>query len=79
MDEKPSQKSNEMLKIASKVILIPTYLGIFPIVYGLIGAWLDRYFETNWLAVFFVFIGFFSGIRQSYLVIKRLRNTTHHQ
>jgi hypothetical protein len=79
MDDRPSQKSSEMLRIAGKVILIPTYLGIFPIAYGLIGSWLGRYFEIKWLAVLFVFIGFYSGIRQSYLVIKRLKYTSEDQ
>lgn len=76
MDEKPSQTSSEinsgMYRKAAQVFMIPMFLGVFPLVYGWIGMRLDRYFETNWLAALFVVLGFYSGIRQSYLIIRRI-------
>ncbi len=74
MNDEPSQKKYELLRTAGQCSLIPCYLAVFPFVYGWIGKWLDQYFGTNWLGLLFVIIGVFSGVRQSYFIVKRLRN-----
>lgn len=71
----PDQKKLEMVRIAGQASLIPVYLAVFPLAYGFIGKWLDGYFQTHWLMLLFVLLGFFSGIRQSYFIIQRLKNT----
>ena len=60
------------LRIAGQCMFIPIYLALFPIAFYHIGKWLDGWFETSGIKVFFLFLGLFSGFRQTYFLIKQL-------
>lgn len=72
-----SPHSNEFskyswMRIVGQCAFIPTFLALFPIAFFFIGKWLDGYFGTAWIKIVFLFLGLFSGFRQTYFIIKRL-------
>ncbi len=60
------------VRIAGQATFIPVFLALYPIAFYAIGGWLDEYFQTTWLKILFLFLGIFSGFRQTYFVIRRL-------
>ncbi|MBZ0258641.1 AtpZ/AtpI family protein, partial [bacterium] len=60
------------VRIAGQASFIPVYLALYPIAFFMIGRWLDNYFGLTWIKIPFLFLGMFSGFRQTYFVIRRL-------
>lgn len=60
------------VRIAGQASFIPVFLALYPIAFFMIGRWLDDYFGLTWLKIPFLFLGMFSGFRQTYFVIRRL-------
>jgi len=66
------EKKYAWIKIAGQCSFIPIYLALFPIAFHYIGQQLDHFFGTDWLRVVFLFLGIFSGFRQTFLLIRDL-------
>ncbi|MBN2328413.1 MAG: AtpZ/AtpI family protein [Candidatus Omnitrophica bacterium] len=72
---KPSKSESSKyawLRVVGQCAFIPTFLALYPIAFYWIGTWLDGWFGTTWIKIVFLFLGLFSGFRQTYFIIKKL-------
>ncbi len=60
------------VRIAGQCAFIPVFLALYPIAFFYIGNWLDEKCGTTWIKIPFLFLGIFSGIRQTYFIIKKM-------
>lgn len=73
---KPDEKDLRWLRVVGECSMIPVYLALYPVAFRFIGLWLDQWLGTSWLAIAFLFLGLFSGFRQTYFALKRLIGLT---
>ncbi|MGI6455915.1 MAG: AtpZ/AtpI family protein [bacterium] len=74
-NQSPNEKKYAWVRIAGQAAFIPVYLALFPIAFFYIGKWLDGYFGTEWIRMVFLFLGLFSGFRQTYFLIRDLNKS----
>ncbi|RJP18210.1 MAG: AtpZ/AtpI family protein [Candidatus Omnitrophota bacterium] len=72
MARKPDDAKLAWVRIAGQCSFIPIFLALYPIAFFYIGTWLDEKLGVSWIKVVFLFLGIFSGMRQTYMLIKKM-------
>ena len=73
---KKTEDKYAMLRQAGLVTAIPFLLLVSPIVGYFLGLFLDRWFNTSFLWIVFIVLGFVAGIREVYRIIVRVGKET---
>lgn len=73
--KKPVGQKYRWMKVVGQCSFIPIFLALYPIAFFYIGSKIDEWAGTAWIKIVFLFLGLFSGFRQTYLLIKKLQDT----
>jgi hypothetical protein len=73
--KEPVGNKYRWMKVVGQCSFIPIFMALYPIAFYYIGVKIDEWAGTNWIKALFLFLGLFSGFRQTYLLIKQLINT----
>ena len=60
------------MQITGLCAFIPVFLALYPIAFYYIGAKLGQWIGFPGIAIFFLFIGIYSGIHQTYLLMRKV-------
>jgi hypothetical protein len=63
------------MKVVGQCSFIPVFLALYPVAFYYIGDQIDQWAGTDWVKTPFLFLGLFSGFRQTYFLIKKLLDT----
>ena len=74
--EKKSEHKYAMMRQAGLVTVIPFLLMVSPILGYFIGRFLDGRFNTSFLWIVFIVLGFVAGVREVYRIIVRVGKET---
>ena len=75
MEEKNKESKLKMAKQVGIYITVPFVLAVPPMIGWFLGQWLDAFFNTSpYLMYLFLLLGFASGFRELYRIIKRFGN-----
>lgn len=74
--EKKSEHKYAMMRQAGLVTVIPFLLMVSPVLGYFIGRFLDRRFNTSFLWIVFIVLGFVAGAREVYRIIVRVGKET---
>jgi len=74
--EKKSEHKYSMMRQAGLVTVIPFLLMVSPILGYFIGRFLDGRFNTSFLWIVFIVLGFVAGVREVYRIIVRVGKET---
>ena len=69
---KKTENRYAMLREVGLVTAIPFLLLVSPVVGYFLGRFLDRWFNTSFLWIVFIVLGFVAGIREVYRIIVRV-------
>lgn len=64
-------ENRKRLQQMAVFMTLPFVMAVPPAIGWLIGWWLDKRWDTTYLAYVFVFFGVIAGIRETYRIIKR--------
>lgn len=71
-DKEPIGREYRWMRIAGQCSFIPIFLALYPIAFYYIGGKIDGWVGTSWIRIAFLFLGLFSGFRQTYFLIKKI-------
>lgn len=71
-NREPRGKQYRWMRVAGQSAFIPVFLALYPVAFYYIGSFIDEWVGTSWIRVVFLFLGLFSGFRQTYFILKKI-------